>query len=144
MRIAMASDHGGFELKEQLKEYLKGKGHEIVDLGTDGEASVDYPAYGKRCAEYVVGGGADKGIVVCGTGIGISIAANKVRGARCAVCASETMARLAANHNDANLLALGGRTTSFEEAAKYTEVWLSTPFDCGERHTRRVRAITEM
>jgi ribose 5-phosphate isomerase B len=144
MRIAMASDHGGFELKERLREYLKGKGHEVVDLGTDSDASVDYPVYGKKCAEYVTGGDADKGIVICGTGIGVSIAANKVKGARCALCANETLAELAANHNKANLIALGGRTTSFEDAVKYVEIWLDTPFDGGERHVRRVQMLTEM
>jgi ribose 5-phosphate isomerase B len=144
MRIAIASDHGGFDLKEGLRGYLKAEGYEIIDLGTDDEASVDYPEYGKKCAEYVVNGRADKGIVCCGTGIGISIAANKVRGARCALCASETLAELAANHNDANLIALGGRTTTLDEAVKYVDIWLKTPFDGGERHARRVRALTEM
>ncbi|MDR1028870.1 MAG: ribose 5-phosphate isomerase B [Clostridiales Family XIII bacterium] len=144
MRIAMASDHGGFELKEALRTYLTNAGHEIIDLGTKDDASTDYPIYGQKCAEYVVGGGADKGIVLCGTGIGISIAANKVKGARCALCASETLAELAANHNDANLIALGGRTTSFDAAVRYVEKWLATPFDGGERHVRRVRMLTEM
>jgi ribose 5-phosphate isomerase B len=144
MRIAIASDHGGFSLKEDLREYLKGKGHDVVDLGTDSEASTDYPIYGKKCAEYVVGGDADRGIVLCGTGIGISIAANKVKGARCALCANETLAELGANHNAANLIALGGRTTSFDDAVKYVEKWLSTPFDGGERHKRRVAMLNEM
>lgn len=144
MRIAIASDHGGFELKERLRIYLRDKGCDVVDLGTDSDASADYPVYGKKCAEYVVNGSADKGIVICGTGIGISIAANKVKGARCALCASETMAELASNHNDANLIALGGRTASFEEAVKYVEKWLATPFDGGERHARRVTMLTEM
>jgi ribose 5-phosphate isomerase B len=140
----MASDHGGFALKEGLKSYLTGEGHEIVDLGTDSEDSTDYPIYGEKCAEYVVSGKAEKGIVLCGTGIGISIAANKVKGARCALCASEILAELAANHNDANLIALGGRTTSLEDAVKYTKKWLATAFDGGERHVRRVKMLTEM
>ncbi|MDR1953232.1 MAG: ribose 5-phosphate isomerase B [Clostridiales Family XIII bacterium] len=144
MRIAIASDHGGFSLKEDLRQYLKGEGHDVVDLGTDSEASVDYPIYGQKCAQYVVDGKADKGIVLCGTGIGISIAANKVKGARCALCTSETLAELAANHNAANLIALGGRTTSFDEAVTYIEKWLSTPFDGGERHVKRVNMLNEL
>jgi ribose 5-phosphate isomerase B len=144
MKIAIASDHGGYELKQQLISHMKEQGHEIVDLGTDSDASVDYPVYGKKCAEFVVGGGAERGIVLCGTGIGISIAANKVHGARCALVASDELARLSYNHNHANLIALGGRTTSFEEAARWVGIWLETPFDGGERHTRRVGMLTEM
>jgi ribose 5-phosphate isomerase B len=144
MRIAIASDHGGFSLKEDLRQYLKGEGHDVVDLGTDSAASVDYPIYGQKCAKYVVDGKADKGIVLCGTGIGISIAANKVKGARCALCANETLAELAANHNAANLIALGGRTTSFDEAVTYIEKWLSTPFDGGKRHIKRVNMLDEL
>ena len=129
MRIAIASDHGGFELKNEIKKYLeeqKSSGNpidetgekieEIIDLGTDSEESVDYPEYGKKCAEAVTGGAADRGIVVCGTGIGISIAANKVRGARCALCTSVHMAEMTRRHNDANMLALGAKTVSEEEA----------------------------
>ncbi|MDR0596623.1 MAG: ribose 5-phosphate isomerase B [Clostridiales Family XIII bacterium] len=144
MRIAIASDHGGFELKGVLAAQLARSGHDVIDLGTDGPDSVDYPVYGKKCAECVAGGDADKGIVVCGTGIGISIAANKVRGIRCALVASDTMAELASDHNDANMIALGGRTTSAEEAVRWTELWLATPFSGGERHERRVALLNEM
>lgn len=144
MRIALASDHGGFELKEQVKPWLKGQGCEVIDLGTDSEEPVDYPDYGVKLAKFVVGGEAEKGIVFCGSGIGISIAANKVRGARCALCSSETMAKLASAHNQANILALGGRTTTFEEAKAYINAWLNTPPDQGERHLRRVRKLTEL
>jgi ribose 5-phosphate isomerase B len=144
MLIAIASDHGGYDLKEQLISHLRGKGHEVVDLGTDSAESVDYPVFGKKCAEYVTGGKAERGVVMCGTGIGISIAANKTKGARCALVTSDEMAGLAASHNDANMLALGGRTTSFEDAARWIEIWLSTPFDGGERHKRRVALLTEM
>jgi ribose 5-phosphate isomerase B len=126
MKIAIASDHGGFELKEKLKEYLWTEGHDVVDLGTDSCESVDYPEYGKCCAEAVVNGEADKGIVCCGTGIGISMAANKVKGARCSLCTSKEMAELTRKHNDANVLALGGRITSFGDARVIADVWLGT------------------
>ncbi|MDR0854092.1 MAG: ribose 5-phosphate isomerase B [Clostridiales Family XIII bacterium] len=144
MKIALASDHGGFELKNGLRDYLSDEGYEVVDLGTESGESVDYPVYGKKCAEYVVSGQADKGIVVCGTGIGIGIAANKVHGARCAVVASETHAFFAKNHNDANLIALGERTTELEDAKLYVDTWLQTKFDGGERHARRVKLLDDM
>lgn len=144
MKIALASDHGGFELKEQVKVWLAERGWEVVDLGTDSEASTDYPLYGEKCAKYVVSGQAEKGIVFCGTGVGISIAANKVKGARCALCANETLAELGASHNQANLIALGGRTTRIEEARAIIEKWLDTPADPGERHLRRVKMLNEM
>ena len=105
MKIAIASDHGGYELKEKLKNYLWEEGHETIDLGTDSYEPVDYPEYGKKCAEAVVNGKVDFGIVCCGTGIGISMAANKVKGARCSLCTSEETAELARKHNDANILA---------------------------------------
>ena len=144
MKIAMASDHGGFALKAELKAYLESKGYEIVDLGTDSADSTDYPKWGKECSEYVVSGNAEKGIVLCGTGIGISIAANKVKGARCALVTSEEAAKMAAEHNQANLLSLGGRTTSVAEAKKYVDIWLSTPPDLAERHVKRVGMLNEM
>ncbi|MDR0519265.1 MAG: ribose 5-phosphate isomerase B [Clostridiales Family XIII bacterium] len=144
MRIAIASDHGGFELKGILVAHLAGLGHEVIDLGTDGPDSVDYPVYGKKCAECVAGGTADKGIVICGTGIGVSIAANKVRGIRCALVTSDVMAELASDHNDANMIALGGRTTTPDEAKRWSEIWLATPFSRGERHERRVALLNEM
>lgn len=156
MKIALASDHGGFELKNEIKKYLEermnsgdpidGTGEkieEIIDLGTDSEESVDYPEYGKKCAEAVTGGTADRGIVVCGTGIGISMAANKVRGARCALCTSVHMAEMTRRHNDANMLALGGRTTETALALEIVDVWLKTPFE-GGRHQRRVDMLDRM
>lgn len=140
MKIAVASDHGGYRLKEYLKNYLKEAGEEVIDLGTDSEESVDYPVYGKACAQAVVSGKADRGIVCCGTGIGISIAANKVKGARCALCTDSHMAEMSRKHNDANMLALGGRTTSEEKAREITKVWLKTDFE-GGRHQRRVNML---
>ena len=143
MIIAIAGDHGGFVLKTALCKHLKKRGFEVLDLGTDSQESVDYPQFGKVCAEAVAGGEADRGIVVCGTGIGISIAANKVRGIRCSLCTSVEMAELARKHNDANMLALGGRTTSEEDAVKITDVWLDTEFEAG-RHLRRVEMLNSM
>lgn len=144
MIIAIASDHGGFALKEKIKEYLRNREDiKIVDLGTNSEESVDYPIYGKACGEAVASGKADRGIVVCGTGIGISIAANKVRGIRCGLCTSVEMARLTRQHNDANMLALGGRTTDEELAIRITETWLDTEFE-GGRHKRRTDMLDNM
>lgn len=143
MKIAVASDHGGFKLKEQIKEYLKLRDIEVIDLGTDSEESVDYPLFGKACAEAVARGDADRGIVCCGTGIGISIAANKVKGIRCALCTDVHMAEMTRKHNDANILAMGGRTTSPEDALKITGVWLDTEFE-GGRHQRRVDMLDDM
>ena len=142
MKIAIAADHGGYELKEKIKEYLESiyandKDVEILDIGTDSDASVDYPMYGKKCAEKVASGLAQKGIVICGTGIGISIAANKVKGIRCALCTNEKMAEMSRKHNDANMLALGGRITDPDTALRIVDVWLKTNFE-GGRHKRRV------
>ena len=142
MKIAIAADHGGYELKEKIKEYLESiyandKDVEILDIGTDSDASVDYPMYGKKCAEKVASGQAQKGIVICGTGIGIYIAANKVKGIRCALCTNEKMAEMSRKHNDANMLALGGRITDPDTALRIVDVWLKTNFE-GGRHKRRV------
>ncbi|MDR2487802.1 MAG: ribose 5-phosphate isomerase B [Clostridiales Family XIII bacterium] len=143
MKIALASDHGGVKLKEQIKGYLAETGIEAIELGTNDEQSVDYPEYGQRCAEYVTSGLADRGIVLCGTGIGMCIAANKVQGARCALLASDFMAEMAKAHNDANLIALGGRTTSYEDAIRWIGIWLNTEV-CGDRHARRRQQLDAM
>jgi len=143
MKIAIASDHGGFALKEQVKAHLTERNLEVLDLGTHSEESVDYPAYGKACGEAVVGGDADLGIVVCGTGIGISIACNKVKGVRCGLCTSVEMAHLTKQHNNANVLALGGRTTAPELAMAIVDEWLDTEFE-GGRHQRRVDMLDNM
>jgi ribose 5-phosphate isomerase B len=115
---------------------------EVVDLGTYSAESVDYPEYGIKCAEAVAKGEAEKGIVVCGTGIGISIAANKVKGIRCALCTSVEMAKLSREHNNANMLALGGRTTKPEDALMMVDTWIKTEF-LGDRHARRVAMLDE-
>lgn len=139
MKIYMGADHGGFELKEKLKTYLIEKGFEIEDFGTDSEESVDYPKFGHQVAQAVVANNG-KGIVICGTGIGISISANKVKGARAALCHCVEYAKLTRQHNDANILAMGGRFVSFEDAVKITDAFLETEFE-GGRHTRRVEMI---
>ena len=143
MIIAIASDHGGFELKNRVREHLKERGIKVVDLGTDSEESVDYPVYGKACAEAVASGKADLGVVCCGTGIGISIAANKVKGIRCGLCTSVEMAELTKKHNNANMIALGGRTTDPDLALQIVDRWLDTDFE-GGRHQRRVDMLDEM
>ena len=143
MIIAVASDHGGFALKNIIKEHLTERGYKVVDLGTDSQESVDYPVYGKACAEEVAGGRADLGMVYSGTGIGISIAANKEKGIRCGLCTSVEMAELTKKHNNANMLALGGRTTDPELAIKITDAWLDTEFE-GGRHKRRTDMLDEM
>ena len=143
MKIAVASDHGGFALKETVKKHLLERDIEVLDLGTDSEDSVDYPKYGQLCGQTVVSGQADLGIVICGTGIGISIAANKVHKIRCGLCTSVEMARLTKQHNNANVLALGGRTTEPELALEIVDTWLDTEFE-GGRHQRRVDMLDSM
>lgn len=143
MKIAVASDHGGYALKEQVKEHLLKRGYEVVDLGTDSEESVDYPEYGKICGEVVAGGKADLGIACCGTGIGIGIAANKVKGIRCAEVTNEYMAEMTKKHNNANMISLGGRVLETGQALKIVDVWLDTEFE-GGRHQRRVDMLDAM
>lgn len=140
MKIAIAADHGGFELKGVLIEHLTKKGYEMINLGTDTADSVDYSDYAEKCAEKVLSGDVSFGIVVCGTGIGISIAANKINGIRCALCHSPETAALAKQHNNANIISLGGRTTSDETAIKIVDAFIEAEFE-GGRHQRRVDKI---
>lgn len=143
MKIALAADHGGFEMKEEIKKYLADKCFDILDLGTDSSESVDYPIYGKMCGDAVIAGKADCGIVFCGTGIGISIAANKVKGIRCALATSPFMAEMSKKHNNANILALGGRILSYCEATAIVDTWLASEFE-GGRHQRRIDLLDQM
>lgn len=143
MKIALGSDHGGFFYKEKIKEYLKSKKYEIIDKGTYSPESVDYPYFGEEVAKSVASGEADRGIIICGTGIGISIAANKVPGVRAALCTNEFMARMARSHNDANVLALGQRVIGLDHALAVIDVFLETEFE-GGRHERRVKLIHEI
>ena len=142
MKIAVASDHGGYKLKEAVKAYLQSRDIEVMDLGTDSEESVDYPIYGKACANAVASGEADKGIVCCGTGIGISIAANKVKGIRCGLCTNVEMAELTRKHNNANMLAMGGRVIDEETGLAITKAFVDTEFE-GGRHQRRIDMLEE-
>jgi len=136
----IASDHAGFDLKAIVAEELSGMGYEVLDLGTDGRDSVDYPDFGAALAEVVQSGEAERGILICGTGIGISIAANRCPGVRVAVCWNETSARLSREHNDANVLALGARLLGVEVAKDCVRTFLSTDF-AGGRHARRVAKL---
>ena len=135
--IAIASDHGGFALKQELIAQLTKDGVAYEDLGTYTEESCDYPAYAEKLGRGVAAGTYEKGILVCGTGIGMSMAANKIRGIRCALCSDCFSAEMTRRHNDSNVLSLGGRTLGVELAARIMKIFLSTPFD-GGRHQRRV------
>ena len=141
--IAIASDHGGYPLKEHIKAYLAAKGITCQDFGTDSTESCDYPAFGKAAAQAVASGQCEWGIVICTTGIGISIAANKVCGIRCALCTDPLMAEMCRRHNDANMLALGAGIVGPNLAERIVEAFLTTEFE-GGRHARRVGLITEM
>jgi ribose 5-phosphate isomerase B len=139
MKIVIGSDHGGFELKEQIKSYLAEKKITLDDLGTHTKDSVDYPDYGQKVGHAVLKDDYDFGIVICGTGIGISIAANKVKGIRAALVYDETTARLAKEHNNANIIALGGRTTTREKAISIIETFMNSTFEA--RHQTRIDKI---
>jgi ribose 5-phosphate isomerase B len=139
--VALAADHAGFPLKETLKGDLAAQGFDVLDLGTDSTASVDYPDFADRMAAALLQGRARRGVVVCGTGIGISIAANRHRHVRAALCTDTTAARLARQHNDANVLALGARVIGEEVARDCLRVFLETPFE-GGRHARRVDKLS--
>lgn len=140
MKIAIGCDHGGYLLKETIKKFLMDNNYEVLDLGTNSLDSVDYPKYGRAVAKSIVDKEADFGILICGTGIGISIAANKIHGIRAALCLNESMARLSREHNDANILALGARIVGDVLALDIVKTFLNTEFENG-RHKRRVDDI---
>lgn len=142
MKIALGADHGGYELKEKIKVYLNNKNIEILDMGTNSLESVDYPKYGHLVAKSVISKEADFGILICGTGIGISIAANKVKGIRAANCTNTTMAKLTRQHNDANILALGARIVGDVLALDIVDEFLNSSFE-GGRHQKRIDCIEE-
>lgn len=142
MRIALASDHAAFELKGELAEWLRGEGHEVADLGTHGPESVDYPDYGYRLAEHVAAGKAERGIALCGSGIGIAIAVNRHPALRCAQVAEPVSARLAREHNEANAIALGARLIGLDMAKACVAAFLAAEFQ-GGRHCARVEKLTE-
>jgi ribose 5-phosphate isomerase B len=141
--IAVGSDHGGFALKKAILAHLEKRGLEYKDFGTWSEESCDYPDFGKAVAKAVAAGECEKGILICGTGIGISITANKVRGIRAALCGDCFSAEATRQHNDANILALGARVTGEGLALKIVDTFLDTPFSNDERHIRRIRKIED-
>ena len=139
--IAIGCDHGGFELKREIIKHLTKKGIDFEDFGCFSEASCDYTDYGKAVAEAVAAGKYERGILICGTGIGISITANKIKGIRCALCSDCFSAEATREHNDANILALGGRVVGVGLALKIVDTFLNTPFSNEERHIRRISKI---
>ena len=139
--IALGSDHGGYELKQEIMKHLTERGIEYKDYGCYSEASCDYPEYGKAVAEAVAGKECELGILICGTGIGISIAANKVKGVRAALCSDCFSAQATREHNDANILAMGARVVGPGLALKIVDTFLDTPFSNDERHIRRISMI---
>lgn len=144
MRVAIGADHGGFELKEEIKTHLQGSGVEVIDLGTHSTASVDYPRYGVAVGQAILKGEADLGIVVCGTGLGISMAANKIPGIRAAVCTETFSARMTREHNNANVLALGARVIGPGLALDIVDIFLKTQYSGDERHARRVKLMDDL
>ncbi len=140
-RIAIVSDHAAFDMKADLAEWLRDAGHEVVDLGTTSADSVDYPDYGYRLADAIASGRADKGVALCGSGVGISISVNRHPACRCALVSESLSARLAREHNDANVIAMGARLIGVEQARECVSVFLATPF-AGGRHQRRVDKLT--
>ncbi|HEY3307323.1 MAG TPA: ribose 5-phosphate isomerase B [Desulfuromonadaceae bacterium] len=141
--IVIGSDHGGLNLKTAIKSYLTRRGIETSDAGTDNDASVDYPMFGLKVAEVVASGAVESGILICGTGIGMSIAANKVPGIRAALVTEVFMARMAREHNNANILVLGGRVLDEQKACDLVGAWLDATFE-GGRHQNRLDMITEI
>lgn len=143
MKIGIGNDHSGVEMKREIVKFLQEQGHEVVNYGTDESTRCDYPVYGEKVGCAVASGNVDKGILICGTGLGISLAANKVRGVRAVVCSEPCTARLSRQHNDANVLAFGARIIGIEMAKMIVETWLNTEFE-GGRHQRRVDMVMEI
>lgn len=143
MKIAFGCDHGGFIAKNAVLSYLKSKGHEVIDFGTDSEVSCNYPEFAEKVALSVVNKNCDLGILICGTGIGMSIVANKIKGIRCAHVTDLFSAEMTRKHNNANVLAMGARITSVEDIVKLTEKFITTEFE-GERHELRVNMIKDV
>lgn len=143
MKIAIGNDHTAIEMKQVIKEFVESKGYEVLDLGTNSTESCDYPVFGEKVGRAVAGGTADLGIVICGTGVGISLAANKVRGIRACVCSEPYTARLSRMHNNSNVLAFGARVIGDEMAKMITEEWLGAVYE-GGRHQRRVDMLMEI
>lgn len=143
MKIGIGNDHVAFQMKLEIKEYLEQKGHEVVDYGAHGEERTDYPIYGEAVANAVMRGEVERGIVICGTGVGISLAANKVNGIRCVTCSEPYSALLSRQHNNTNMLAFGARVVGIELAKMIVDAWLSGVYE-GGRHARRVEMLAEI
>lgn len=143
MKIAMGNDHTAIGMKNEVKKFLEEKGYEVIDLGTNSTESCDYPAYGEKVALAVASGEADLGIAICGTGVGISLACNKVNGIRCCVCSEPYTAKLSRMHNNSNVLAFGARVIGDEMAKMITEEWLNAEYE-GGRHQRRVDLVMDI
>ena len=137
MKIAIGNDHAAVELKNIIKEHLEGQGHEVINVGTDTNASCDYPVYGEKVGRLVASGEAEAGVLICGTGVGISIAANKVKGVRACVCSEPYTAKLSKMHNNSNIIAFGARVVGSEMAKMIVDTWMETEYE-GGRHQRRV------
>jgi len=144
MKIAIGSDHGGFRLKEEIVKVIEKLGHEVTDYGCTCDDSVDYPDYASKVCDKVVSGEVDRGILICGTGIGMSIAANKIPGIRCALVHDVFSAKATREHNDTNVLAMGERVIGPGLAAEIVNVWLTTEFSNEERHVNRIRKVTSL
>ena len=142
LRVALGSDHAGFDLKEFVREHLSARGVQVLDLGTDSTLSVDYPDYAKKVCEAVLDGSADRGVLLCRTGIGMSMMANRFKGIRAALCHDHFTTVAARRHNDANVLVLGGRILGTDLAREIVDTWLETPFE-GDRHERRIKKFDE-
>lgn len=143
MKIAIGNDHSAVEMKQLIQQYLEEKGYEVINFGTDSEESCDYPIYGEKVGRAVVDGKADLGVVICGTGVGISLAANKVKGVRAVVCSEPYSAKLSKQHNNTNVLAFGARVVGIELAKMILDSWLEAEFE-GGRHERRVNLIMDI
>ena len=143
MKIVIGNDHTAVEMKKEITRYLEEKGHTIINIGTDSSESIDYPIYGEKAAQMVVRGEVDCGILICGTGVGISLAANKVPGIRAVVCSEPYSAKLSKQHNNTNILAFGARVIGVETAKMIVDEWLNAEFE-GGRHQRRVNMIMEI
>ncbi len=143
MKIAMGNDHTAIEMKNEIKKFLEEKGYEVIDFGTNSTESCDYPVYGEKVSLAVTSGEADLGIAICGTGVGISLACNKVNGIRCCVCSEPYTAKLSRMHNNSNVLAFGARVIGVEMAKMITEEWLNAEYE-GGRHQRRVDLVMDI
>lgn len=143
MKIGIGNDHVAVDMKNEIKKHLEDKGYTVVDFGTDSKERCDYPVYGEKVARAVVSGEVDKGILICGTGVGISLAANKVKGIRAVVCSEPYSAALSRRHNNTNILAFGARVVGIELAKMITDEWLNAEFE-GGRHQRRVDMLSEI